>query len=93
MMLCFGFTLILLPQTSKAATSSDIKFTIEASELLDESLQSVVTELPKNAPVLVLEAQDDWLKVQYKTQIGYLKSHQLATLEPQYMLVLSLIHI
>ena len=52
MMLCFGFTLILLPQHSTAAMSTDIKFTIEASELLDESLQSVVTELPKNHQLL-----------------------------------------
>ena len=74
MMLCFGFTLILLPRRLKAAaTSTDIKFTIEASELLDESLQSVVTELPKNAPVVVIDVQDDWLKVQYKAQVGYLK--------------------
>lgn len=87
MMLCFGFTLILLPQHSTAATSTDIKFTIEASELLDESLQSVVTELPKNAPVVVIDVQDDWLKVQYKAQVGYLKSDQLTTLEPEYMLV------
>ena len=70
MMLCFGFTLILLPQHSTAAMSTDIKFTIEASELLDESLQSVVTELPKNAPVVVIDVQDDWLKVQYKAQDG-----------------------
>lgn len=87
MMLCFGFTLILLPQHSTAAMSTDIKFTIEASELLDESLQSVVTELPKNAPVVVIDVQDDWLKVQYKAQVGYLKSDQLTTLEPEYMLV------
>ncbi len=87
MMLCFGFTLILLPQHSTAAMSTDIKFTIEASELLDESLQSVVTELPKNAPVVVIDVQGDWLKVQYKAQVGYLKSDQLTTLEPEYMLV------
>ena len=87
MMLCFGFTLILLPQPSTAATSTDIKFTVEASELLDESLQSVVTELPKNAPVVVIAVQDDWLKVQYKAQVGYIKSDRLTTLEPEYMLV------
>ena len=87
MTLCFGFALLLIPQLSSAAAPADIKFTLEASALLDESLESVLTELPKHAPVIVLAAEEDWLKVQSKTQIGYMKSDQLTTLTPQYMLV------
>lgn len=87
MTLCFGFVLFLLPQHSTASPTADIKFTLEASELLDESFQYVLTELPKHAPVTVLAVQDDWLKVQFKTQVGYIKSDQLTILPPQYMLV------
>lgn len=87
MMLCFGFALLLFPQLSTATTTTDVKFTLEASALLDESLESVLTELPKHAPVIVLAVQEEWLKVQFKTQIGYMKSDQLTTLPPQYMLV------
>lgn len=87
MTLCFGFALFLLPQLSSAAAPADIKFTLEASELLDESFQSVLTELPKHAPVIVLAVEEDLVKVQFNTQIGYIKSDQLTTLNPQYMLV------
>ncbi|MCH7322801.1 polysaccharide deacetylase family protein [Solibacillus sp. MA9] len=72
---------------SSAATNANIKMTTNKSELFDDSLQLVMHELPQNVPVIVLEEQEQWSKVQYKEQIGYINNELLTTVQAKYMLV------
>lgn len=84
MMILFS---LYFPHHSRTAATANIKMTTNTIELFDDSLQLVMQELPQNAPVIILAEQQQWSKVQYKEQIGYIKNELLTTVQAKYMLV------
>ena len=87
--LFISFCMVTIPHSTNAAANADIKMTTTDIGVLDESLQEELLLLSKNSIVIVLSEEDGWSKVQYKTNIGFIRSDNLKKANAQYMLVQS----